>query len=66
MLTKFHAKKEKKLLKRFFDWPFPPLKLMPTTPPTPPTSSLRVPRGGGGGGGGGVKCPKRWPPTTGS
>ena len=24
---KLHAKKEKKLLKRFWDWPFPPLKV---------------------------------------
>ena len=37
---KLHAKKEKKLLKRFWDWPFPPLKLTPTPPtPTPPTTT---------------------------
>ena len=34
---KLHAKKEKKLLKHFWDWPFPPLKLTPT--PTPPTTT---------------------------
>ena len=31
------AKKEKKLLKRFWDWPFPPLKLTPT-----PTASRHL------------------------